>query len=96
MLSLFIILLGTPIVMLILQMINIFCEMKYNKTILKSWTILIVLGIMILLATCFDHSSGEGRTMGECWICGKKGSFQMDGSYYCFEHYNDRMSGEFD
>ena len=40
-----------------------------------------------------SRTSGGERTMGRCWICGKKGSFQLDGSYYCFEHYNDRLSG---
>lgn len=40
-----------------------------------------------------SRKGSEERTMGRCWICGKEGSYQLDGSYYCHEHYNDRMFG---
>lgn len=57
--------------------------------------ILVILVIVVALLSQGGSNSGSGdsRTMGKCWICGKSGSFQVDGSYYCFEHYNDRMLG---
>lgn len=49
----------------------------------------------VIFTYCSPHSSTKSeRTMGRCWICGKKGSYQMDGSYYCHEHYKQRMFGE--
>ena len=51
-------------------------------------------GILLLVVMCSGGGSGGGREMGKCWICGQSGSFRMDGSYYCFKHYNQRMSGK--
>ena len=69
--------------------------------IIAGLVIAVILGILIALlvwsnSTGPTTSSGTGgdRTMGRCWICGKKGSFQLDGSYYCFEHYNQRLNGD--
>ncbi len=54
----------------------------------------VVITVIVIIAWAFISSgSGGGREMGRCWICGKSGSFQLDGSYYCFDHYNARLFG---
>lgn len=55
--------------------------------------ITIIVVLLLYLTMCSGGGSGSGRTMGKCWICGKSGSYQVDGSYYCHKHYNDRMFG---
>lgn len=69
-----------------------------NKSVSRVWIACLAIGVVLIACGCFggDNSDSSERTMGKCWICGKKGSFQMDGSYYCFEHYNDRLWGRFD
>ena len=62
---------------------------------LKAYLIAIVIILLFVICTksCGESSSGSGRTIGKCWVCGQSGSFKLDGSYYCFKHYNQRMSG---
>lgn len=65
---------------------------KTSKIIIGIGGIACIICVVYLLLS--GSGGGGGRDMGRCWICGKKGSFQMDGSYYCFEHYNQRMFGK--
>lgn len=60
----------------------------------RKWIGCLIIGIILTLFACFGgESSGEKRSVGRCWICGKSGSYQIDGSYYCHKHYNDRLFG---
>ena len=57
----------------------------------------ICLATSLIIGSLFTNLTKDGggdREMGKCWICGEKGSFQLDGSYYCYKHYNDRLSGK--
>lgn len=68
-------------------------EAKHLKIFLIMVVIMIVCFIVFMVSFINIGGSGQERTMGKCWVCGKRGSFQLDGSYYCFEHYNDRLYG---
>lgn len=70
-----------------------------NNNDVSIWKIIAVIVVislfigLVALSYSDSSSSSSSREMGRCWICGKKGSYKMDGSFYCHEHYNDRLFG---
>lgn len=57
----------------------------------------LLIGIIIFLLVAASPGglkSGSSRSMNHyCVRCGKATSMEIDGSYYCFKHYNERLFG---
>ncbi len=58
---------------------------------------IIILVMILLFAMCSSggsgSSSGSSRKSGLCSVCGKETTMKIDGRYYCYKHYNQRLAG---
>lgn len=68
-----------------------------KTTLTKTIAMILVLSItLILFSACVGGSSngsGSSRKSGLCSVCGKEATMTIDGRYYCFKHYNQKLLG---
>ena len=68
----------------------------------KITIIILVVGFgLIALAAIISHAKSDsytssntgGREWGNCIVCGKRTTLQIDGLHYCKKHYNQMLFG---
>lgn len=72
--------------------------MDNNKSLVFAIIFVVVLGIIFFTINGLSgnnysnrRSSSGGQSIGYCSVCGKKTSLTIDGRFYCFDHYNQRL-----
>lgn len=73
----------------------LYVAMKYEKYRAISIIAIVVIGFILIATSSGGFNFSSSRSMNHsCVRCGKATSMEIDGRYYCFDHYNDRLFGK--
>lgn len=61
---------------------------KISKILSYITGILVVVLLIVLLVSPLFKTNSKNREGHHCLVCGKTASMQLDGAYFCYNHYN--------